>query len=58
MDSTSTKRWSSRAICSTCWVDREGDRVPHRLREPDAEHCVICGRMTASGIYIRWESSQ
>lgn len=41
------------AMCEACWLDREPDRVPHRLRTPDLENCCFCGTMTVSGIYAR-----
>lgn len=40
-------------LCDYCWEDREGARVPSRLREPEEETCSNCGRLTRSGIYVR-----
>jgi hypothetical protein len=43
------------AMCDDCWKREEGDREPHRLKEPyrEREVCAYCGRETMSGIYVR-----
>lgn len=40
-------------ICSACWEQREPNREPVRLREPEVERCCFCGKVHASGIYVR-----
>ena len=40
-------------LCDTCWVEREGNRVPVRTAEPQEERCCCCGGLTESGIYQR-----
>jgi hypothetical protein len=47
-------------ICDDCWHIREPNRkVPVRLVKSarESEECVICGRPTTSGIYIRIDPS-
>jgi hypothetical protein len=39
--------------CEECWVERNPDRLPTRLRLPQIEVCVYCGRENWSGIYVR-----
>lgn len=39
--------------CGTCWDERNPGRAPVRLREPDEETCVYCGKRHRSGIYVR-----
>ena len=41
------------ACCNLCWLAREGERIPHRLRETEEETCCFCGHATTSGIFIR-----
>lgn len=42
-------------ICDTCWVKREPDRNPVRVKEPEGpiEMCAFCGMPTGTGIYVR-----
>lgn len=40
------------SICDTCWIDREGFRVPVRI-ERSLEVCCFCGHTHESGIYVR-----
>lgn len=40
-------------ICEGCWVDKEGDRVPVRVKGAAPEPCCFCGEVTASGIHVR-----
>lgn len=40
-------------VCDPCWIFREGDRLPVRVRDADAVHCCNCGGRTRSGIYVR-----
>lgn len=41
------------ACCNLCWLAREGERIPTRMRNPDEETCCFCGDLTESGIYVR-----
>jgi hypothetical protein len=43
--------------CITCWQDRNSLREPMRLRDPETELCVFCGRQTRDGIYVRVDPS-
>jgi hypothetical protein len=47
------KLWASQPICICCWEERQPDREPVRLREPEDERCCWCGTPTRSGIYVR-----
>lgn len=42
-------------ICDICWREREGIRIPSRVKLPYREHetCCWCGHDTTSGIYLR-----
>lgn len=40
-------------ICFPCYSDRHPGRPATRLREPEVETCVDCGRSTTDGIYLR-----
>ena len=41
------------SICDPCWIKRERDRIPHRLKERTTEICCFCGVAHNSGIYVR-----
>lgn len=45
--------YESRPVCDKCWTEREGDRTPVRMLQPDEEVCYFCGDTTRSGIYMR-----
>jgi hypothetical protein len=47
-----TVTWTQ-PVCNSCWFDREGERTPVRMREPELEFCCLCGQATHSGIYVR-----
>ena len=40
------------ACCNLCWLAREGERIPVRVRESE-ETCCFCGDVTESGIFVR-----
>ena len=40
-------------VCDECWRAREGEREPHRFKQPLEETCHWCNKPTRSGIYVR-----
>lgn len=47
--------WTHR-ICTACWLLKNGDRLPVRLRLADAGVCCVCGQPDAhddGAIYFR-----
>lgn len=40
-------------ICQNCWIARNPDRDPVRVKDGEAENCCDCGEATNDGIYIR-----
>lgn len=40
-------------VCEWCYRDLMPDRIPHRLKEPEANPCCICGSVNQDGIYFR-----
>lgn len=46
------------SICSSCYKEHEGDRVPTAVKDTRTEVCCFCGEMTAEGIYYRYDPSQ
>lgn len=40
-------------MCNRCWYDTKPGREPVKVRDPKAERCCFCGRMTAYGVYVR-----
>lgn len=45
-------------VCEACWEERYPGRFANRLREPERETCVDCGKPTWVGIYIRINPTQ
>lgn len=48
--------WSNQPICTPCWVELEGNRVPVRIVAEPLEVCCMCESLTTDGIYVRRES--
>lgn len=40
-------------ICNACWDKTEGDRNEVRVIPTTTHHCVECGDLTDSGIWVR-----
>lgn len=49
---TAMANWNQ-PICERDWVERNGERRPVRVIDPDEERCAYCGEATKSGIYVR-----
>jgi hypothetical protein len=49
---TSPHGWTH-AMCNRCWYDTKPGREPVKVRDPKAERCCFCGRMSAYGVYVR-----
>lgn len=45
-------KWTH-SICDKCWIKKNPDREPARLRYPLMEKCCYCGEMDISGIFVR-----
>ena len=44
-------------MCEDCYANREPERVPVRLTQPEVEICCMCGAETREGIYYRVDPS-
>jgi hypothetical protein len=53
-----TMKYSRHAICDACWVKREPNREPVRIKPEycEEEYCCWCGITHRSGIYVRASS--
>ena len=40
-------------LCEECWIERNGERQPVRLREAELERCCLCAKYNTDGIYTR-----
>lgn len=47
-----TTTWNHE-LCVSCWIEREGHRLPVRLVPAVWERCCFCGTWNNSGIWIR-----
>jgi hypothetical protein len=44
--------------CDACYAKLYPGRQPHRLRFPETETCVYCGRATQAGVYVRIDPAE
>lgn len=45
--------FDSHPMCRECWEEKNPQREPVRIRDPELEMCCWCGLPTNEGIFVR-----